>query len=72
MIKKLKLLNLLELSKEKKVNENNLQKNLGLDFIQKALDLEELFEVHEIVFEAVNQGLMSGKINYTSNVLKVI
>jgi len=72
MIKKLKLLNLLELSKEKKVIEHNLQKNLGLDFIQKALDLDELFEVHEIVFEAVNQGLMSGKINYTSNVLKVI
>lgn len=63
MLTKLKILTILDLSKEKKV--------LKLDELSGILDMKDLFELETIIFEAQSLSLLKAKIDQKNSLLKV-
>jgi COP9 signalosome complex subunit 7 len=63
LINKLKIITLIEL-----VEEN---KNIDFDRLYTQLDITNHFELDSIIFEAISQGLITGKVDQKNKILKV-
>ena len=63
MISKLKVITLIEMLEQ--------NKNLHFDLLYIQLDITDPFELDSIIFEAISQGLISGKVDQKNRILKV-
>jgi hypothetical protein len=64
MLFKLKILTLLDISKDKKI--------INLDELIKLLDIKDPFELDAIIFEAQSLSLIKAKIDQKNNIFKVL
>jgi hypothetical protein len=64
MLTKLKLLTLLDILKE--------NKTVKFDYLKKHLNLNEDYALESLIFEAVNQNLLTGKIDHFNKTIKVL
>ncbi len=64
MLAKLKLITLLDILKD--------NKTVKFEYLKKHLNIINDFELECLIFEAVNQNLLTGKIDHFNKILKVV
>jgi hypothetical protein len=64
MLKKLKILSIMEIAK--------FNKNIDYNYLKKTLDIIDNFELEEILFETISSGLIDGCVNSMKQCVNVI
>jgi hypothetical protein len=64
MLQKIKILSVLDFSKERK--------SLGFQTLFNVLDITDPFELDSLIFEAISTGLIQGKLDQKNRVFKIL